>query len=55
MTENCQYDTKFTDNILVVGQTGCGKTTFVQNLAQNKMFSKLKSVNWISKKYCLAN
>lgn len=33
MTENYQYDTKFTDNILVVGQTGCGKTTFVQNLA----------------------
>ena len=23
---------RFTDNILVVGQTGCGKTTFVQNL-----------------------
>lgn len=33
MTENYQYDTKFTDNILVVGQAGCGKTFFVQNLA----------------------
>ena len=45
MTENYQYDAKFTDNILVVGQTGCGKTIFVQNLAKNKMFGKLKSVN----------
>ena len=28
---NYTYDTKFQGNILV-GKTGCGKTTFVQNL-----------------------
>ena len=38
-----EYDGSFTDNILVVGQTGCGKTTFVQNLGQNRMFGELKS------------
>ena len=27
------YDGKFEGNILIVGQAGCGKTTFVQNLA----------------------
>ena len=45
MTENYQYDTKFIDDILVVGQTGCEKITFVQNLVKNNMFGKLKSVN----------
>ena len=29
---NYTYDGKFEGNILVVGKTGCGKTTFVQNL-----------------------
>ena len=29
---NYTYDGKFESNILVVGRTGCGKTTFVQNL-----------------------
>ena len=29
---NYTYDGKFDGNILVVGKTGCGKTTFVQNL-----------------------
>lgn len=43
------YDAKFTDNILVLGQTGCRKTTFVQNLARNKVFGELKSIDWISK------
>ena len=47
ITENYQYNAKFTDNILIVGHTGCGKATFVQNLAKNKMSGKLKSVNWI--------
>ena len=32
---NYTYDTKFEGNILVVGRTGCGKTTFVQNLEKN--------------------
>ena len=26
------YDEKFEGNILVLGQTACGKTTFIQNL-----------------------
>ena len=33
----------------MVGRTGCGKTTFVQNLAKNKMFGSLKEVIWASK------
>ena len=43
------YDAKSEGNILVVGRTGCGKTTFVQNLGKNKMFSDIKDVLWISK------
>ena len=43
------YDAKFEGNILVVGQTGCGKTTFVRNLAKNKMFGDMKEVYWLSK------
>ena len=30
------YDAKFEGNILIAGQTGCGKTTFVQSLAKKK-------------------
>ena len=29
---NYNYDAKFEGNILVVGRTGCGKTTFVKTL-----------------------
>ena len=43
------YDAKFEGNILIVGQTGCGKTTFVQNLAKNKMFGRIKEAQWLSK------
>ena len=42
-------DGRFTDNILVPGPTGCGKTTYLQHLDRNKMFNRLKSVDWISK------
>ena len=42
---NYNYDTKFEGNILVVGRTGCGKRTFVQNLEKNN----LKEVIWVSK------
>ena len=42
-------DAKFERNILTVGRTGCGKTTFVQNLGKNRMFGELKEVTWISK------
>ena len=33
----------------MVGRTGGGQTTFVQNLAKNKMFGSLKEVIWASK------
>ena len=32
-----------------VGRTGCGKTTFIQNLGKNNMFVEIKEVTWISK------
>ena len=50
MSENVQYDATFADNVLVLGQTGCGKTTFVQSLDKNKIFgSNLLSDDWVSK------
>ena len=42
-------DYKFNGNILIVGQTGCGKSTFIQNLAKTKIFGKLKEIFWLSK------
>ena len=45
---NYSYDRKFEENILVVGRTGCGKTTFVQNLGKNKLFGDMKEVYWIT-------
>ena len=46
---NYIYDRTSEGNILVVGRTTCGKTTFVQNIAKNKMFGLLKEVIWASK------
>ena len=44
------YDGKFEENVLIVGRTGCGKTTFIQKLAQNKMFGNdIVNVFWVSK------
>ena len=46
------YDGTFDGNILIVGRTECGKTTFIQKLAQNKMFGKdIINVFWVSKIY----
>ena len=42
------YDGRFKGNILVVGRTECGKTTFVQKLALHDFFGKLKTAKWIS-------
>ena len=33
-------DKRFSENIMVVGRTGCGKTNFIQNLGRNKMFGR---------------
>ena len=41
------YDAKFKGNILVVGQTRCGKTTFIEKLAKNKLFGELKEIFWL--------
>ena len=50
MDENIvTYDGTFSGNILVVGQTRCGKTLFVQSLGRNKIFGNIDSVDWISK------
>ena len=43
------YDSKFEENILIVGQRGYRKTTFVQKLAKNKMFGVIKEAYWLSK------
>ena len=46
------YDGKFEENVLIVGRTGCGKTTFIQKLTQNKMFGNdIVNVFWVSKIY----
>ena len=50
MDENIvTYDGMFSGNILVVGQTPCGKTSFVQSLGRNKIFGSVDSIDWISK------
>ena len=49
MAVNYTYDGKFEGNILIVEQTGCGKTTFIQKLAKIKTFGNLKEIFWISK------
>ena len=46
------YDGKFNGNILVVGRTDCGKTTFIQQLRKNKIFgTEIKDVFWVSKSF----
>ena len=48
--EEYSYDGQFVGNILVVGRTVCGKTTFIEKLAKNILFgSQIKHVFWISK------
>ena len=50
MSQNFQYEATFADNILVLGQTGCEKTSFVQDLGKNKIFgSSLLRADWVSK------
>ena len=42
------YDGKFNGNILLVGRTGCGKTTFLEKLAINKFFGEIVKTEWVS-------
>ena len=46
--EYCYYG-KSEENILIVAQTGCRKTTFIQNIAKNNLLGELKEIFWISK------
>ena len=44
------YNGKLNGNILIVGRTGCGKTTFIQQLWKNKLFgAEITDVFWVSK------
>ena len=44
------YDGQFSGNIMVVGRTECGKTTFIQNLGRSKMFGRnIETIFWVSK------
>ena len=42
------YDGQFHGNILVVGRTGCGKTTFLEKLGLNNFFGNIIKTEWIS-------
>ena len=43
------YNRKFEGNFLIVGQTSCGKTTFIQKPGKKKIFGDLKEIYWIKK------
>ena len=42
------YNAQFYGNILVVGRTDCGKTTFLEKLGLNKFFGDIIKTEWIS-------
>ena len=42
------YNAQFYGNILVVGRTGCGKTTFFEKLGLNKFFGDIIKTEWIN-------
>ena len=48
MTARYIYDGKFSGNVLVLGRTDCGKTSFVQKLALYDFFGELKTAKWFS-------
>ena len=49
MESEITFDARFAVNILVVGQTGCGETSFVRNLGLNRIFGDVKTADWVSK------
>ena len=42
------YNGQFYGNILVIGITGCGKTTFLEKLGLNNFFGNIIKTEWIS-------
>ena len=44
------YNGQFSGNILVVGRTNCGKTTFIEKLGLNNFFGQIVKTEWISGK-----
>ena len=48
MTTRYIYDGKFGGNVLVLGRTDCGKTSFVQKLALYDFFGRIKTAKWVS-------
>ena len=44
----CIEDGQFCGNILVVGKTGSGKTTFLEKLGLNNFFGEIVKIEWIS-------
>ena len=42
------YDGQFYRNILVVGRTGCGKSTFLEKLGLKNVFGNIIKTGWIS-------
>ena len=42
------YDGQFYGNVLVVGRTGCGKTTFLEKLGVHNFFGKIIKTERIS-------
>ena len=42
------YNGQFSGHILVVGKTGCGKTTFLETLGKNFFFGNLVKTKWTS-------
>ena len=43
------HDSQFRGNVLVVGKTGCGKTTFLQKLGLYIFFEKIVKTKWVSR------
>ena len=42
------YNGQFYGNILVVGRTNCGKTTFIEKLDLNNFFGDIIKTEWMS-------
>ena len=42
------YNGQFLGNILVVGRTNCGKTTFIEKVGLNNFFGNIVKTEWVS-------